>query len=86
MSGERIAYVITTGKTHSSVYAKRSTWLATLVALWAVVWKEHVIALVIPTMLRVVSRISVLVKWWNKELFEYTTTDVAFAAIKTRRR
>jgi hypothetical protein len=46
-----------------------------------------VIALVIPTRLRVATRISVLlIKWWNKELSEYTTTNVAIAAVKTCRR
>ena len=39
---------------------KRSSWPATLVALWGVVWKEYVTARVTPMTQRLATRTSVL--------------------------
>jgi hypothetical protein len=56
----KATYNIITGNTHSSVYANRSSWPATPVALWAVLWNEYVTARVTPTSARRARRISVL--------------------------
>jgi hypothetical protein len=88
-----MTYIIKTGNIHSSVYAKRSTWFATLSALCAVVWNVYVIALVIPTRHKLPARISVLLtRCWNKFLLfssgesRKTIGDIFFAVRKVRSR
>jgi len=66
------------GKRHSRVYTKRSIWLAGLVALWAVVWKEYVTALETPIAANTVSLTSVLRMRYLK------TPDVEAAATEPR--
>jgi hypothetical protein len=68
------------GKRHSRVYTKRSTWLPGLVALWAVVWKEYVIALETPIAANTVSLTSVLRMRYLKR------PDVEEANIRSRKK
>jgi uncharacterized protein with PIN domain len=83
----RISIIITTGKRHSRVYAKRSTSPGIVVALCADVLSENVTARRIPMQHRLASRISVdcsrcRKRWWVGEL----QGDMTYASRRRRMR